>query len=81
VKEWEKNSGRAQRTLREEEREGGPVARARRVEGGASDVRHGVGVVEAGANRATSEQGRRGWRGPGPWGVMGPLAWVGLNEQ
>jgi hypothetical protein len=26
-------------------------------------------------------QGRRGKRGPGLWAVMGPLAWVGLDEQ
>jgi hypothetical protein len=63
-----KNRGREQCTLREEREKGVP------------NGRHGMGAVEAGAGRATREQGRRGWRGPGRVAVMGPLAWAGLNE-
>jgi hypothetical protein len=74
-----KNKGRARRTLREEEREGGGGAGATRG-GGAPDGRHGAGAAEVGVGRPTCEQGRRGWRGPGRWAVMGPLAWAGLNE-
>jgi hypothetical protein len=60
-----KNRGQARRTLKEEER-GAVAQRATRGGGGgAPDGRHGAGTVEASAGRATHEQERRGWRGPG----------------
>jgi hypothetical protein len=41
--------------------------------GGAPDGRHGTGVAEAVAGRATHEQGRSVWRGLGCVGRYGPV--------
>jgi hypothetical protein len=77
-----KNRGRAWRALREEEREGGAVAQARRVEGGG--LRTAV-MARARQRQAPVERhpsrGGEGGGAPGVWAVMGPLAWASLNEQ
>jgi hypothetical protein len=78
-----KTRGRAWRALREEEREGGAVAQARRVEGGG-----GLRTAVMGRARQRqapverhSSRGGEGGGAPGVWAVMGPLAWASLNEQ